>query len=195
VAQKGFYNPAATEYDSPGRQLTPLQNPFNLGDFNTFAGQNAGALALIAGFIAVAAFALGVLAFMKLNSISRPFAWLSGQTEVGTDSLPALLRNVEKNAKDIDAVRAAVDLAAGKSRSHFGRVGLVRYDAFDGVAGQQSYSLCILNDENNGILLSNLVGANFSRSYAIEIAGGEAPRKLGEEESRALNLAMKSAGA
>jgi len=164
-----------------------------LGGFNTFASQNAGALALIAGFAAIVALALGVMAFLRLHSISRPFAALSGRSDGELDSLPALLQTVERNAKDLQAVRAAVEVIASEGRSHFNRVGLVRYDAFDGVAGQQSYSLCFLDDNSNGIVLTNLVGANFSRSYALEIVRGEAPRKLGEEESRALSMALNRA--
>lgn len=169
----------------------PLRVP--LGGFNTFVYQNAGSLALMAGFVGIAALVLGVLAFMRLHALTRPFQWLSGQWDGELDSLPALLQTVERNAKDLESVRAAVEAVTDEGRSHFKRIGLVRYDAFDGVAGQQSYSLCLLDDNRNGFVLSNLVGANFSRSYAIEIARGEAPRKLGEEEDRALHLALNRA--
>lgn len=149
---------------------------------------------LIVGFIAAVAFVLGIMAFFRLGTIARPFAWLSGQSDGGLDSLPALLQTVENNAREIEKTRAAVEALSTEGRSHFKRIGLVRYDAFDGVAGQQSYSLCLLNDNRNGFVLSNLVGANFTRSYAIEILGGEAPRKLGEEEGKALHLALSRAG-
>jgi hypothetical protein len=177
-----------------GRILPATENPFPLpvllGGFNAFANHNAGALALIAGFAAVVALALGVMAFLRLQAITRPFQWLSGQWDGEPDSLTALLHTVERNTKDIETVRAAVEAITTEGRSHFKRIGLVRYDAFDGIAGQQSYSLCLLDDNRNGFVLSNLVGAKFSRSYAVEIAEGEAPRKLGEEEDRALHLAL-----
>jgi hypothetical protein len=165
-----------------------------LGAFNTFVNQNAGALVLVVGFVAVVAFVLGVMAFFRLGTIAKPFSWLSGRSDGGLDSLPALLQTVENNAKDIEQTRAAVEALSAEGRSHFKRIGLVRYDAFDGVAGQQSYSLCLLDDNRNGFVLSNLVGANFTRSYAIEILGGEAPRKLGEEEGKALHLAINRGG-
>ena len=93
--------------------------------------------------------------------------------------------------RDAEAFRTAIDVMVEENKKHFKRIGLVRYDAFDGIAGQQSYSLCILDDNKNGYVLSNLVGRDFSRSYAIEIANGEAPRKLGQEEGEALRLAVK----
>jgi hypothetical protein len=161
-----------------------------LNGFNAFVSENAGVVVVLLGLVAVAALAVAVLAFARLQSVTRPFAWLSGQWDGEVDSLPALLQTVEKNAKDIEEVQAAIERMTVENRAHFKRIGMVRYDAFDGVAGQQSYSLCLLDDNHNGFVLSNLVGRDFSRSYAVEIAAGQAPRKLGQEEGQALELAM-----
>ena len=161
-----------------------------MNSIDAFVTQNTGLVAVVVGLFAVVALAVSVFSVFRLQSITRPFAWLSGQWDGDTDSLPALLQTVEKNAKDIDAVRATLEKVIVENRTHFHRVGLVRYDAFDGIAGQQSYSLCILNDNRNGFVLSGLVGRDFSRSYVIEIAEGQAPRKLGQEEGQALELAL-----
>jgi len=162
-----------------------------LNGFNAFVSQNAGVFAAVIGLVAVAALAVAVVAFFRLQSVTRPFAWLSGQWDGEIDSLPALLQTVEKNSKRVEEIQAAIDQIVVENQAHFKRIGLVRYDAFDGVAGQQSYSLCLLDDNRNGFVLSNLVGRDFTRSYAIEILAGEAPRKLGQEESQALELAVK----
>jgi hypothetical protein len=161
-----------------------------LDSINAFASENTGLVAVVVGLIAVVALAVAVFSVLRLQTIIRPFTWLSGQWDGDTDSLPALLQTVEKNAKDISVVRATLEEVIVANRAHFKRIGFVRYDAFDGIAGQQSYSLCILDDNRNGFVLSSLVGRDFSRSYAIEIAEGEAPRKLGQEEGQALELAL-----
>lgn len=145
---------------------------------------------LAAGLLALVALVLAITSIVRLQTVSRAFSWLSGQSGGEVDSLQALLKTVEKNATDLKEARSAIEAISGESRSHLNRIGLVRFDAFDGVAGQQSYSLCMLDDNSDGLLLSNLVGANFSRSYALQIDRGEAPRELGEEESRALQIAM-----
>jgi hypothetical protein len=79
-------------------------------------------------------------------------------------------------------------------KTNYGRkyMGIVRYNAFEGVAGQQSYSLCILDENKTGILISNLVGTNFSRGYAVDIKNGEPSRPLGDEEGAAVKEAMKN---
>jgi hypothetical protein len=163
-----------------------------LDSFSAFVSQNLGVFAVLIALVAVSALVVGMLSFLRIQAVARPFSWLTGQWDGEMDSLPALLQTVEKNAKEIDAIHAAVDGIVNENRTHFKRIGLVRYDAFDGIAGQQSYSLCLLDENRSGFVLSNLVGRDFVRSYAIEISGGEAPRKLGDEEGQALKLALDS---
>ena len=135
---------------------------------------------------------VGLLAFFRARAISRRFSWVSGKESGGIDTLPALLQAVESNHRDVTYLKGAFDEATVEARNHFKKMGIVRYNAFDGVAGQQSYSLCILDENKTGILISNLVGTNFTRGYAVEIKTGEPSRPLGDEESAALTAAMKN---
>jgi hypothetical protein len=143
------------------------------------------AVALIGGVV-------GAMAFAAVRKLSRRFAWVSGGDAHSIDTLPALLRAVESNQQDIIALKSAMEAANIESRTHFKRLGIVRYNAFDGVAGQQSYSLCLLDENRNGILISNLVGTNFARGYAVEIRSGEPARPLGDEEKEALAAATRN---
>jgi hypothetical protein len=103
-----------------------------------------------------------------------------------------LLSAVEGNHRDIKELQQAFQSASIEARTHFKHMGIVRYNAFEGVAGQQSYSLCLLDENRNGILISNVVGTNVNRSYAVEVKTGEPARPLGEEEKEALAIAIKN---
>ena len=135
---------------------------------------------------------LGIAALVRLRAISGRFSWLTDKSEGNIDTLPKLLAAVENNGRDVRELQDAFQQALLEARTHFKRMSIVRYNAFDGVAGQQSYSLCLLDENQNGILISNLVGTNFSRSYAVEIKTGEPARPLGEEEKAALASATKN---
>lgn len=152
---------------------------------------DAGTIAIVLAVVGIAGIAIGVFALARVRSISRRFSWVTG-ADGGVDTLPALLRAVEGNQKDIAALQSAFEAASIEARTHFKRLGIVRYNAFDGVAGQQSYSLCLLDENRTGILISNLVGTNFSRGYTVEIKAGEPARPLGDEESQALVAAIKN---
>jgi len=150
------------------------------GDIFLMAAVALGALGVI----------LGIAALVRVRAISWRFSWLTDKSSV--DSLPKLLAAVENNGRDVRELQDAFQQALVEARTHFKRMSIVRYNAFDGVAGQQSYSMCLLDENQNGILISNLVGTNFSRSYAVEIKTGEPARPLGEEEKAALASATKN---
>ncbi len=74
----------------------------------------------------------------------------------------------------------------------YNSIGLIKYNAFEDIGGMQSYSLCLLTREKNGVILTNLVGRNSTRGYALEVSDGDPSRKLSEEEQRALEKALES---
>lgn len=69
------------------------------------------------------------------------------------------------------------------------KIGLVNFDAFDDVKGKLSFALAILNNNNDGLILTSLYGHNSCNTYVREVTGGETPVKLLEEEKAALNKA------
>jgi hypothetical protein len=153
-------------------------------------GQNIGIIVVAVAAVAVAALALAATIASRVGRVTRRFAWVASRGVGEVDSLDSMLRVVESSAREVERLRADLDGLMEESRRHFKRIGLVRYNAFEGVAGHQSYSLCLLDENRNGVLLSSLVGTNFNRAYAVEIADGEAPRKLGDEERAALKMAL-----
>ncbi|WP_408069744.1 DUF4446 family protein [Butyrivibrio sp. JL13D10] len=89
----------------------------------------------------------------------------------------------EKNQKDID------DLY-NRLASCFQKVGIIKYDAFNQMGGQLSYSIALLDEDNNGFLLNSVHSTDGCYSYSKEIRGGKCKLELGEEEQMALNEAM-----
>jgi hypothetical protein len=69
------------------------------------------------------------------------------------------------------------------------RVGLYRYDAFANVGGMQSFSLALLDDEANGIVLSGLYSRQDMRVYVKPIIKGRSEVTLTPEEQRAISEA------
>ncbi|MGN0108097.1 MAG: DUF4446 family protein [Hominilimicola sp.] len=69
------------------------------------------------------------------------------------------------------------------------KIGLVNFDAFDDVKGKLSFALAILNNNNDGLILTSLYGHNSCNTYVREVVSGETPVKLLDEEKAALNQA------
>lgn len=91
--------------------------------------------------------------------------------------------STEKNRSDIRALYK-------KFESAFQKVGLVKYDAFKQMGGQLSFSLCLLDENNNGFIMNSVHSTEGCYSYTKEIRNGESKISLGEEEKKALDIAM-----
>ncbi len=70
-------------------------------------------------------------------------------------------------------------------------VGMVRYDAVEDMGGQQSFSLALMDDSDNGLLITNVTGRQSSRVYAKSIKGGHANLPLSPEEKQAITDALQ----
>ena len=66
---------------------------------------------------------------------------------------------------------------------------LVKYDAFDKMAGKLSFVIALLNDDNSGILINSMHSREGCFTYAKEIVNGESYIQLSSEEKEALEQA------
>lgn len=76
-----------------------------------------------------------------------------------------------------------------KSKRH---VGLVRYDAFSDIGGNQSFTLAIYDDNGDGAILSSIVGRADNKVYGKHLSNGKTGHTLTEEEQAAILDAVKS---
>lgn len=89
----------------------------------------------------------------------------------------------EKNKKDIRELYKNLESA-------FQKVGIVKYDAFQQMGGQLSFSLALLDENDNGFILNSVHSTDGCYSYTKEIKNGQCSITLGEEEKEALDMAM-----
>ena len=71
------------------------------------------------------------------------------------------------------------------------RVDIIRYNAFSDTGSDLSYSLALLNNKNNGLLLTGIYGRNEAYTYAKPIIAGKSNYSLSEEEISVLNKVKK----
>ncbi len=107
------------------------------------------------------------------------------------DFLNSLAGGVENLQHQIDGLRAIQDEQGRALSSCISNVGVVRFDAFDDVGGEQSFAIVMLDSAKNGVAFSSLYGRQDSRVYAKAIYGGQGERPLSTEEQQALSKALK----
>ena len=74
--------------------------------------------------------------------------------------------------------------------SAYQKMGLVKYDAFNQMGGQLSFSLVLLDENNNGFIINSVHSSEGCYSYTKEIKLGQCAIDLGAEEAEALSIAM-----
>ena len=63
---------------------------------------------------------------------------------------------------------------------------MVRYDAFGDMGGHLSWSLALLDDSGDGVVLTSIHGRSDSRTYAKSIASWTCEQQLSPEEDDAI---------
>lgn len=89
----------------------------------------------------------------------------------------------DKNRKDIKKIIENI-------HECYQRVGIVKYDAFKEMGGKLSFSVALLNDNKTGFIINSVHSSDGCYVYTKEIVEGECAILLGDEEKKALMLAL-----
>lgn len=99
------------------------------------------------------------------------------------------MRRMKKTEEDIKKITQDAKWIEGISRKSVHKVGVVRYNPFKDIGGDQSFSIALLDFEDDGVVVSALHAPGGTRMYAKPIKGGESKYQLTIEEQDALNKA------
>ena len=73
------------------------------------------------------------------------------------------------------------------------KMGLTRYNPFEDLGGDQSFILCLLDQNNSGVIITSLHNRDLTRIYAKPIKNGEGENfTLSKEEKSAILKTIKS---
>ena len=86
-----------------------------------------------------------------------------------------------------DAVlMSRLEECANNSHISIKKIGIVNFDAFEDVTGNMSFALALLNNHDDGVIITSIYGHNSCNTYLREVTEGETPVKLLNEEKEAL---------
>lgn len=75
------------------------------------------------------------------------------------------------------------------NKNNVQKVGVVRFNPFNDSGGNMSFALALLNDNDDGVVVSSLHSREGTRIYAKQIKQGASESKLTEEETEAIENA------
>ena len=103
------------------------------------------------------------------------------------------LREKMRLESELMSVKSRVDQLEELMSTSKRHLGLVRYDAFEDVGGNQSFAMALYDDHGNGTVVSGIVGRMDSRVYCKPLINGRSERDLSQEEQRAIRDAKSIA--
>lgn len=73
------------------------------------------------------------------------------------------------------------------------KTGVIRFNPFSDVGGDQSFSIALLNGKNNGLVISSLYTREGTRVFTKSIIDGKSEKHpLTEEEEKTIQIALSS---
>ena len=166
-------------------------------NYNLLEEMGIGGIDLTYLFIAAYALILILLIIVfvqtvKISKLSKRYkAFMSGKN---AKSLEKDIEGIFEDNKFIKASteknRKAIQALYKKFEGAFQKVGIVKYDAFSQMGGQLSFSLALLDENHNGFILNSVHSTDGCYSYTKEIKNGICEISLGDEEKKALDIAM-----
>ena len=93
---------------------------------------------------------------------------------------------MDENLAQHDVINKSIDIINYERKKNIKKVGYIRYNSSDEIGGNLSFSVAMLNDENTGIILTNIHMMEGSSIYLREVSAGECEITLSEEEKEVL---------
>ncbi len=105
------------------------------------------------------------------------------------DGMLAKFRELKK-----DLAKISEELAQIKAKNKFSiqKVAIKRYNPFKEVGGDQSFSLAILDDNDNGAVITSHYTRQENRIYGKPLKAGKSDYPLSQEEEKVIEEAQKS---
>ena len=148
-------------------------------------------VAAVAVAVALAGLVLAVVLAVRLRRLrSAQQVLLGGEQGDLVDFAVSLQARIDDLHRAVDEVAAGLGRVDRRVDGSVAKTAVVRYDAFEGLGGQQSASLALLDSARTGIVVSAIQGRDHARIYVKELDRGRAPIALSPEETEAVERAM-----
>ena len=146
---------------------------------------------LVMAILTVALLTTTIILLVKVGTLTKKYnAFMKGSDGHTLES------TILNRFKEIDILKEEskytsekLNIACETLITAYQKIGIVKYDAFKEMGGKLSFSLCLLDDENNGFILTSMHTREGCYTYVKEIIKGESFVVLAAEERRALEEA------
>ena len=130
------------------------------------------------------------LLFKTLSNYNRLTRGISDKTL--SELLSTFIKQGQQTQAQINKTLLTLDQVQTDARGFIQKVGVVRFNPFADTGGDQSFSLALLDGNDNGIILTSFYARTGVRWYIKTIRKGKGiEHELSQEEKEALKKALR----
>ena len=135
---------------------------------------------------------LNIVSFVKISNIKKRLRkFMKGKDARSLEKEIIALHEDNKFLKNMtDTNKKDIRDLNKRFAKAFQKIGLVKYDAYQQMGGLLSFSLALLDEDNNGLILNSVHSTEGCYTYTKEVVYGECKLELSNEEKVALDQAM-----
>lgn len=112
------------------------------------------------------------------------------KTKKEPESSKEVLKCLRKIEKDNQRIFREIERFKKESKSFVQKIGMVRFNPFKEIGSNQSFSVALLDGNNDGVVFTSHYSREFNRVYAKPIKAGRSSYSLSEEERKAIEKAL-----
>jgi hypothetical protein len=133
-----------------------------------------------------------VLLLLLLVSLAALVVGLVALRRTTADARRISRRNPATVPADLEGLRGEVQALRGEAADALRHLAVVRYDAFGDMGGRLSWSLALLDDGGDGVVLTSIHGRSEARTYAKNVTAWVCDQPTSPEEEEALGFARSA---
>jgi len=155
---------------------------------------NMEVIVIILGLVCAMLFIMILVLIYSLSKVRKKY----NQFVEGTDSknieqlLNECLKGNKKLDKEQNQIHSDIDDIQRDLKKCIKKAGMIRFNPFEEMGGDQCFAIALLNEEDDGFVLTGILSREGSYIYAKPIENGESTYRISEEELKAIQKSKEN---
>ena len=120
------------------------------------------------------------------------FELFKKEGEIDPKNLEEIFYQFKNLKKDFKKISEELENLKEKNKFSVQKVGVIRFNPFKDLGGNQSFSVALLDGNNDGVVITSFYSRDGNRVFGKPIKKGRSQHVLSEEEEKAIERAKKT---
>lgn len=131
-----------------------------------------------------------IILFGKNRRLKRKYDhFLRGEETDIEGLLTEFIKKTDEVQNTHESIKESIRSTQVQLKKCVQKVGVVRYSAVSGVGSDLSFTIALLDEEDNGVVVNGIYTRDGSYTYAKPILDGKSKHLLSDEENEAIKIA------